>query len=137
MKYLVDANVLSEPTRSAPDDTVIAWLAAHEADLVVDPIVLGELEYGVLQLPAGRRRAALEKWFAGVSAAIQCLPFTGDTAGEWARLLASLRRRGVAMPMKDSLIAATALTHGLTVVTRNVRDFRSAGVAVHDPFAKR
>jgi toxin FitB len=59
---------------------------------------------------------------------------TAQTAGHWARLLAELQRRGLAMPIKDSLIAATALPHGLTVVTRNTRDFQRTGVALIDPF---
>jgi len=60
VKYLVDANVLSELTKPTPEDRVVAWLRGHEPDLVVDPIILGELEYGILLLPAGRRRKLLE-----------------------------------------------------------------------------
>lgn len=135
MRYLVDANVLSEPTRSSPAGRVVQWLRDHEPDLVVDPIVLGELELGVLRLPKGRRRLELERWLGQTVQVLPCLPMTAVTAGHWARLLAALQRRGVAMPIKDSLIAATALAHGLTVVTRNTRDFRRAGVLLINPFA--
>ena len=62
MTYLVDANVLSEPTRPSPDAKVVDWLSAHERTLVVDAVVLGELYLGVLSLPAGRRRTGLEQW---------------------------------------------------------------------------
>lgn len=134
MKFLADANVLSEATKPAPDGQVIEWLRDHERDLAVNPIVLGELEYGILLLPAGRRRARLEQWFAGVSQRIRVLDLDGATATQWARLLARLKRKGQAMPIKDSLIAASALTHGLTVATRNQMDFRNAGVAVKNPF---
>ncbi|NJM54997.1 MAG: hypothetical protein HC841_02905 [Verrucomicrobiae bacterium] len=64
MKYLVDANVLSEPTKPAPDAAVLDWLRDHERELTVSPIILGELEYGILILPASRRRTRLEQWFA-------------------------------------------------------------------------
>ena len=135
MKYLVDANVLSEATRQAPSAEVIDWLRRHEEDLVVDPIVTGELRFGILLLPKGKRRAALERWFTSTVKLVPCLSWTAETSLHWSGLLASLRRRGRAMPIKDSLIAATALEHDLTVVTRNVRDFAHAGVRVVDPFA--
>lgn len=135
MKYLVDANVLSEPTHAQPAPHVVGWLARHEAELVVDPIILGELEFGILKLPPGKKRQALERWFAGIAAELTCLPLTSSVARTWAALLEQLRRRGTAMPLKDSLIAATALHHDLTVVTHNTRDFRAAGVDLLDPFA--
>ncbi|MDP1825197.1 MAG: PIN domain-containing protein [Archangium sp.] len=135
MKFLVAANVLSEATRQSPSVEVIDWLRRHEADLAVDPIVLGELRFGVLLLPKGRRRAALEHWFVNTVKAIPCVTWTADTGLRWSGLLARLRRRGKAMPIKDSLIAASALEHDLTVVTRNVRDFTAAGVRIVDPFA--
>ena len=134
MKYLVDANVLSEVTRSSPSEAVIEWLREHEDELVIDVVVRGELEFGILQLPAGKRRERLEKWFASSIANMSCLPMTVDTSETWARLLAKLRKAGASMPIKDSLIAATALTHELTVVTRNVHDFKNAGVKVVNPF---
>ena len=134
MKYLVDANVLSEVTRVEPAPEVIRWLARHEAELAVDPVILGELEFGILRLLGGRKRAALERWFAQAFRSVTCLPFTAQTAHRWAQLLADLERKGAAMPIKDSLIAATALVHDLVVVTRNTADFEKAGVKVLDPF---
>ena len=134
MTFLVDANVLSEPTRPEPNPEVVRWLVRHERQLVVDPIVLGEVRYGILQLPAGARRARLEAWFAGGVARIRCLSWDTAAGLRWAALLADLRAAGIAMPIKDSLVAATALVHGLTVATRNVRDFRQAGVLIENPF---
>lgn len=134
MKYLVDANVLSEPTKPVPDARAIAWLRRHERDLAVSPIILGELEYGILILPASRRRTRLEQWFSAGIPRLRVLDFDTAAAGAWASLLARLKKKGRAMPIKDSLIAATALAHKLTVATRNTADFRPAGVAIENPF---
>jgi toxin FitB len=134
VRYLVDANVLSEATKSAPDGRVLSWLRRHEVEIVVDPIILGEIRHGILLLRRGRRRARLEQWFdAGVSR-LQCLPWEVETGLRWAQLLAQLRRAGRAMPIKDSLIAATALTHGIPVATLNRQDFKNAGVQLVDPY---
>ncbi|MEO5923559.1 MAG: type II toxin-antitoxin system VapC family toxin [Bryobacteraceae bacterium] len=135
MKYLVDANVLSEPTKPHPDPRVIDWLRAHEADIAVDPIILGELRFGILILPKGKKRTALERWFEAGVGRLHCLPSDAATGLKWAELLARLRATGNAMPVKDSLIAATALVHGLTVVTRNRADFAKAGIRIVDPFS--
>jgi len=132
--YLVDANVLSEPTRPAPDGVVVEWLRRHEDDVVLDPVILGEIRFGILSLPAGKRRRRLEAWFDAGVRQFPCLSWDIETGLRWAQLLADLRAGGRAMPIKDSLIAATALVHGLTVATRNRVDFEKAGVAVVNPF---
>jgi len=135
VKYLVDANVLSEATKPTPDVRVVAWLRHHERDLTVNPIILGELEYGILLLPASRRRTLLEQWFSASVQRLRVLDFDTATAAAWARLIARLKTKGHSMPVKDSLIAATALAHGLTMATRNTNDFLNAGVTVENPFA--
>lgn len=137
MTHLVDANVLSEATKPVPDPRVVDWLRAHERDLAVDPIILGELRFGILLLPRGRKRAALERWFDAGVQRLHCLAWESDTGLRWAELLARLRSTGRTMPIKDSLIAATALLHGLTVATRNVEDFSKAGVPTVNPFSQR
>lgn len=134
MTFLVDANVLSEPTKPVPDAKVTEWLREHERELAVDPIILGEIRFGIHLLPVGRRRRRLEEWFSEGVMKIVCLPFDLRTGLRWAKLLAVLRESGRAMPVKDSLIAATALVHGLVVTSRNVHDFKQAGVKVMDPF---
>ncbi len=134
MKFLVDANVLSEPTRPRPDAKVVTWLRRHEREIAIDPIILGELRFGIELLPSSGRRTRLEQWFESGVGRITCLDWTAETGLRWARLLAEMRLAGTAMPVKDSLIAATALAHRLTVVTRNVTDFRKANVKVLDPF---
>jgi hypothetical protein len=133
--FLVDANVLSEATRPSPEPRTVEWLRRHERELAVDPVILGEIRFGIELLPAGARRRRLEAWFEQGVARIVCVPWDARTGLRWAALLATLRRSGRALPIKDSLIAATALVHGFTVATRNGRDFRKSGVKVVDPFA--
>jgi hypothetical protein len=76
VKYLVDAHVLSEPTKAKPDPRVVAWLRAHESEIAVDPVILGELRFGILILPKGRKRTALERWFDAGVRLLHCLPGT-------------------------------------------------------------
>ena len=134
MTCLVDANVLCEATRPDPDARVIEWLKRNERELVVDPVILGEIRFGILLVPRGRRRRQLEHWFDDVAERIHCLSWDNETGFQWAELLAHLRSIGKPMPIKDSLIAATALTHGLQLATRNRRDFDACGVKLVDPF---
>jgi hypothetical protein len=135
-RFLVDANVLSEATKPAPDERVVDWLGQNEPEVAVDPIILGEIRFGVLLLPRGRRRSRLERWFEDGVQRLQCIPWEAATGLRWAQLLATLRAEGRAMPIKDSLIAATALAHDLAVVTLNRRDFDAAGVVIVDPGAE-
>ena len=134
MRYLVDANVLSEATRPSPDPKVVDWLNINEKNLVVDSIVLGELYLGVLTLPAGRRRTRLEEWFEGIAKSVNCLPWDAAVSRRWAKLVIELKEKGKPVPILDGMIAATALEHGLAVATRNVSDFNRTGVKVVDPF---
>ena len=134
MIYLVDANVLSEATKQAPLAKALDWLRRNEREIAVDPIILGEIQFGILLLPKGKKRQRLERWFAEGIGKIHCLPWEAATGLRWAKLLATLRASGKAMPIKDSMIAATALAHDLTVATRNSRDFSKTGVKIVNPF---
>jgi predicted nucleic acid-binding protein len=133
--YLVDANVLSEPTKPVPISKVVDWLIANEENLVVDSIILGELCVGILALPRGRKRTQLEQWFWDVVQTMDCLPWDATISRRWAKLVVDLKQKGDSLPLLDSMIAATALQHDLTVATRNTRDFNRTGVKVLDPFA--
>ncbi len=135
MTILVDANVLSEATRPEPRQEVLEWLAKHEREIVVDPVILGEIRFGILLLPSGKRRQRLERWFEEGVGRIHCISWESSTGLRWARLLADLRRGGKSMPIKDSLIAATALAHNLPLATRNRSDFEQTGIQIIDPFA--
>jgi toxin FitB len=135
MTYLVDANVLSEPTKPAPISKVVDWLSVNERNLVVDSIILGELCMGILALAPGRKRRQLEQWFGALMQTIECLPWDAAISRRWAKLVVDLRQRGKTMPLLDGMIAATALQHDLTIATRNTRNFKKAGLKVFDPFA--
>jgi predicted nucleic acid-binding protein len=137
MKFLVDANVLSEATKAQPLLAVVDWLQAHEPDVVLSPIILGEIEYGILQLPAGRKRTRLLQWLMSGIRHLPVLEIDARTGRIWAKLLADLRRKGRAMQITDSLIAATAIQHRLTLATRDVDDFRHCGVRLVNPFTIR
>ena len=134
MTYLVDANVLSEAAKPRPAARVIDWLRANESEFAVDPFILGEIRFGISLMPASARRRQLERWYSRGIEKIHCIPWQGATGLRWAKLLADLRAAGRSMPIKDSLIATTALVHDLTVVTHNQRDFIAAGVKILDPF---
>ncbi len=135
MKYLVDSNVLSEVTRPHASAKVIRWLRDHEADFVVNPIVLGEIQYGIGLTSSARKRAELQQWFEDGLRRLRVLDIDSGTASTWSALLVGLRKNGKAMPVKDSLIAASALQHKLTIVTSNTTDFQHAGVKLIDPFS--
>jgi predicted nucleic acid-binding protein len=95
---------------------------------VVDSIILGELLVGILMLPAGRKRGRLEQWLEALVQTIDCVPWDAAVSRRWARLVVDLRKRRLKLPLLDGMIAATALERGLTIVTRNTRDFRKARV---------
>src|SRR5437016_11180509 len=99
MKFLVDANILSEATKDDPTPWVMDWLGQNEVELAVNPIILGELEFGILSLPAGRRRARLTQWYSQGVNNLHVLVMDRHTAEVWATLAVDLKRQGRAMPI--------------------------------------
>jgi len=137
VKYLLDTCLLSELVKASPEPAVLGWMAERkESELFVSAITLAELHRGVAKLPASRRRSSLGAWLEQLEAGFEerVLPFTGDTAHVWAKMCAQAESEGKPMAAFDSLIAATALAHGLCLVTRNVRDFAPAPVEVLNPW---
>ncbi len=134
MTYLVDANILSEPTKPRPDEAVIDWLRMNQGEIVVDSVILGEIRLGIIRLPKGRKRDHLQRWFEEGIEKIVCLPWDREIAMRWAELVVKVRKAGRTLPLFDSMIAATALTYGLQIVTRNRHDFENLGVNVINPF---
>lgn len=121
--WLLDTNVLSEALRPAPDGGVMANLARYESELAIPAPVLHELRYGWLRMPDGQRKDAIGRY---VQEVVGCLPVIGYDASA-ARIHAELRssreRSGNTLPFVDGQIAAIAIAHGLTLVTRNSKDF--------------
>lgn len=136
MKFLLDANVLSEATKPRPDGGVLRWLSEHQVGSCTSSVVMGEIEIGLLLLEDGQRRRQLFSWLEGLRASMIVFPFDQEVASAWAGLVAGLQGQGIRLPIKDSMIAATAVVHGLTVVTRNVRDFEQTGVKLVNPFGE-
>lgn len=125
MTYLVDANVISEATRSTPDARVLAWLDRHDPVLHVSTLTLAEILKGIHLLPAGAKRRRIEVWFAEVVANFggKIVSFDEDAARTWGEFYARHQQRGRPLGSFDSLIAATAIAHGHTLATRNAADF--------------
>lgn len=136
MSYLVDTNVLSELRRKSPDAGVIDWFAKRPATtLYLSVLTLGELRKGVDGLTDTVRRASLLDWLETELPAFftgRILPIDIHVADRWGRMLASAGRP---VPVTDSLIGATAAHHGLSLVTRNVRDFSDFGLEVINPWS--
>ena len=140
MKYLLDSNIVSEPAKPKPDPAVIAWIDAQESECAVSTITLAELRHGIERLPEGKRRRQLEREFAFLRQDLggRVLAFDEAEASEWGRYAANLERElgrdaQRKIGIKDSQIAATALAHRLTVVTRNTDHF--PGVDTFNPFS--
>jgi predicted nucleic acid-binding protein len=141
VSYLLDTNVLSEPIRPAPDPNVIAWFEeTDEDDLFISAASFAEIRLGIEILAKGRRREALSAWLDEELA----LRFEGrilsiDRAvGEaWGIVMAKARAAGNSMATMDGFFAATAATYRLTLVTRDVGDFRGTGVPLFDPWNPR
>jgi len=136
--FLVDTNVISEFLRSAPEVKVIAWSrqVANES-LFVSAVSVGELRKGLTLMPEGDRRKRMEEsiqqqlkfLFAG-----RVLPITKQVAERWGELAGRRQLGGRPLSVPDGQIAATALVHGLVMVTRNVRDFGDLGVEILNPW---
>jgi toxin FitB len=137
MSYLLDTNVLSELVRPRPEPRVQAWFTnTPDEALHISVLTLGELRQGVEGLATGKRRERLRVWLENELPewfGDRVIPVTAEVADRWGRLMAAAGRPLAAI---DALTAATALTYGLRVVTRNVRDFSIPGLEVVDPWSK-
>jgi len=136
--FLVDTNVPSELTRPSPDVRVRDWVDAQDnTSLHLSVVSVGEIRKGFTLLPQGRRRAQLEEWFELYLLPLfgdRILPVTQPVGNRWGLLSAECQLRGTPLNTADGMIAATALEHDLTIVTRNVKDFYQLGVAIINPW---
>ena len=131
--YLLDTNVISELRQPRPHGAVLAWIdAANEAHLFVSAVTLGEIQAGI-ELTRDQddvKAMEIEAWLDQLSEVWNVLPMDASVFRRWARLM---HRKSDTL-YEDAMIAATAQAHGLTVVTRNVADFKALGVDVLNPF---
>ena len=133
MNFLVDTNILSEPTKPKPNPHVEKWIAEHEADFYTSSVVMAELLNGLEKLPESGRKHRLAQQIEKLLEKLggRTLSFNLRVAREWVRLQAQLRSKSRAMPWEDSIIAATARHHGLTLATHNTSDFVHANVRLY------
>ena len=132
--YLLDTNVVSELRRPRPHPAVLAWIRhVPSEDLHVCAVTIGEIQAGIeiTREQDAAKAAELDEWLGRVLETYQVLAVDAAAFREWARLM---HRRSDTL-LQDAMIAAVAMVHRLTVVTRNVRDFEQLGVATIDPFA--
>lgn len=139
MSYLLDTCVISELVKSEPSANLLQWFSSQDEDaLYLSVLSMGELERGVEKLPTSRRKTRLSQWvrqdlakrFEG-----RLLSLDLQVAQRWGAMVGASERKGRPLPVIDSLIAATAIVHGLSVVSRNVADFERCGVSCVDPWA--
>ena len=141
MTFLLDTNIVSETMRKQPSAVVLDWVAAQVTEsLFISALTLGELRRCALLLGEGKKRNALLRWIeTGIKAdfAGRILPVDTAVMERWAELQIATQKAGRRLPLMDSLLAATALAHGLTLATRNLADFKSAGVPLLDPWTSK
>ena len=136
-RYLLDTNIISNATKPAPSPSLFAWMAEQsDESLFISSLTIAEIHRGMLEKPPGRKRDALQAWFAGPEGpsalfAGRVLPFDEKAALVWASLMADSKAKGRSRNALDAIIAATARANDCVVVTDNEKDF--ADVEVINP----
>ena len=140
MNYLLDTCVISELVNKVPNRRVLDWLGRQSSDsLYISFVTVGEIKKGIAKRGGDLRAQRLEKWLEEDilgEFSDRILPVGRDVSLEWGRICGEAERIGNRRPAVDALIAATALVHGLTLVTRNVDDMAGMGVSIFNPFAE-
>lgn len=138
MKYLLDTCVISELAAKQPNPNVVEFIDALEPDDVfLSAITVGEIARGIEKLPKSKRKQELQEWLRGdllIRFDGKIVPLDTGILLQWGTLSARLEGIGITLPAMDSLIAATALTHNLTLITRNQDDFKSTGIEIVNPW---
>jgi len=138
VNYLLDTCVLSELVKREPQASVVNWVnSVREQTCFISVLTVGEIQKGVSKLPKSPKKQVLQNWlnldlqqrFEG-----RILELTVEILIKWGQILGNLEKAGVNLPVIDSLIAATALTNSLTVVTRNVQDIEQFGAIIFNPW---
>jgi len=138
VSYLLDTSVISELVKKSPHLPVLEWIGEQdESSLYLSVVTIGELEKGIARLVASARKSKLQSWVRRDLVerfGERLLAVDLQAATRWGTFTGESEKRGQPLPVIDSLIAATALVHGLAVVTRNVEDFKRCGVACVNPW---
>lgn len=136
--WLLDTNILSELRRPRPEQKVIAFIAAQPLDLLyVSTVTFAEIRFGIERVSDAARRAELNHWLAHSVRPMfeqRVLPISEDVMLAWRLLVEDGRRMGHTFSQPDLIIAATALDHGLTIVSRDTREFERARVPFINPW---
>ncbi len=139
MNYLLDTCILSETIKPTPDARVVAWLSEqNEEELFISTISVGELRKGIERLPAGSKKHHLLIWLSRLLEmySTRFLDFDPECAMSWGSLCAEAKQEGHPLPVLDSMLAATALRFGCTLVTRNTRDYEGTPARVLNPWTE-
>ena len=138
MKYLLDTCAISEPTTKRPAKRVVEWMAEQdETSLFLSVLTFGELQKGIRKLADGRKRRRLQHWVdtdLRGRFARRILAVDHEVASRWGELAADAEQEGRRVPVLDGLLGATALAHGLTLVTRNTKHLESTPVSLLSPW---
>jgi len=138
--FLLDTNIISELVKPRPEANVTDWIeSTDESLLYLSVLTLGEIRRGIATLPQSRRRVSLEAWLdKNLRARFESriLDIDQGVADRWGQLTATARNMGILLPVIDGLLAATALEHNMTLVTRDTGRIPSIGVPVFNPWAK-
>jgi predicted nucleic acid-binding protein len=134
--FLADTDLISEPRRKRPNLRVLEWLRLHDQELFLSAITVGEIKKGIELYPDSRKKIELSAWLAGLLEDFDgcVLPFTQAESLTWGILYAKAQKAGRKPPGLDSLNAAIAMHHGLTLVTHNETDYASTGVKIANPW---
>jgi len=136
--FLLDTNIISELVKPKPEANVTDWIEnTDESLLYLSVLTLGEIRRGIATLPQSRRRTVLEAWLdKDLRARFEdrILVIDQEVADRWGLLTAAARKEGIVLPVIDGLLAATALEHNLTLVTRDTGQIPAMGVAVFNPW---
>ena len=138
MNYLLDTNVISELTTNDPDSNVVAWLEnIDQENIFLSVITIGELKKGIEKLAGSKRKKDLVSWLENdllVRFGERIVPLDLPVMLLWGTMIAELEKAGTPLPAIDSLLAASAAQKGLTLVTRNIKDFEPAGIPLMNPW---
>ncbi len=138
MNYLFDTNVLSELTTKDPSVNVVAWVESiDQENIFLSVVAIGELKKGIEKLPGSRKKKDLLSWLENdllIRFRERIIPLDLPVMLVWGKMVAELEKVGTPLPAIDSLLAASASQRGLTLVTRNTKDFEPAGIPLINPW---